>query len=134
MSSRKQLGRQSKNEKNKLSNYKKDKYYPKVVSVVDEILKKSIFVAPVEVFIRIGNLSRKDYENWRFGRAPRDWIFETSKNKIPSGTRIWRRFNEFYSNLSISAKTLDREDKEIEEMPVTEFIVLIKHWIKSNPS
>ena len=49
------------------SSYKKDKYYPRVTRAVHEILKGSDFVAPVEVLIKMGNLTKEDYENWLFG-------------------------------------------------------------------
>ncbi len=37
---------------------------------MDTILAKGFVVAPVDVFITMGKLSRKDYEDWRFGRIP----------------------------------------------------------------
>ena len=48
--------------------YKKDKYYPKVTRAVYELLKDDIFVTPVDVFIKIGVLTKEAYEDWRFGR------------------------------------------------------------------
>jgi hypothetical protein len=53
--------------KNTRSTYKKDKYY-KVTAAVDRLLKESHVVAPVEVFMQMGNLTKEDYENWRLGR------------------------------------------------------------------
>ena len=52
------------------STYKKDKYYSKVTAAVDQLLKERHVVAPVEVFMQMGNLTKEDYENWRFGRIP----------------------------------------------------------------
>ena len=52
------------------SNYKKDKYYQTVTSAVHNILKGQSFVAPVDVFMQMGYLTKEDYENWRFGRIP----------------------------------------------------------------
>ncbi len=51
------------------STYKKDKYYPKVTRAVHEILQESNFVAPVDLFMKIGTLTKEDYEDWRFGRV-----------------------------------------------------------------
>jgi hypothetical protein len=33
-------------------------------------LKKSTLVAPIDVFIEIGNLTKEKYEDWRFARVP----------------------------------------------------------------
>lgn len=52
-----------------VDNYKADKYYPKVVSAFDCILTEGNVIAPVEVFIQLGNLDKRKYEDWRCGRA-----------------------------------------------------------------
>jgi hypothetical protein len=52
------------------STYKKDKYYESVTGAVHELLKQDSVLKPVDVFVQLGNLTRKDYENWRFGRVP----------------------------------------------------------------
>jgi hypothetical protein len=52
------------------STFKKDKYYKKITKAVHEILTEGSVVMPVDLFIRLGNLTREDYENWRFGRIP----------------------------------------------------------------
>jgi len=52
------------------SNHKNDKYYEKVVKAFNELLKRESVVAPVDVFMQMGNLNKKDYENWRFGQVP----------------------------------------------------------------
>ena len=49
-------------------NYKKDKYYPRIVRAVDEILTQGKAVAPVDVFVRMSLLSPENLQNWRFGR------------------------------------------------------------------
>ncbi len=50
--------------------YKKDKYYPGVVRAFAEILSKSDVVAPVEVFMSMGKLSKENYKLWRHARVP----------------------------------------------------------------
>ena len=50
--------------------YRSDKFYPKVVSAFDVLLAKGNVVAPVDVFMQIGKLDRRKYEDWRFGRVP----------------------------------------------------------------
>lgn len=52
------------------STYKKDKYYPKVVAAVDQLLEDRSVIAPVEVFMQMDYLTKEDYEDWRFGRIP----------------------------------------------------------------
>ena len=52
------------------SSYKKDKYYKSVTSAVHELLKEKSFVAPVDLFVQMGKLSKEDYEDWRFKRIP----------------------------------------------------------------
>lgn len=42
----------------------------KIHSAAYTVLKEKNFVSPVDVLISLGVLSSKDYENWRFGRAP----------------------------------------------------------------
>lgn len=42
----------------------------KVHSIVSSILKEKIYISPVDLLMKIGVLSAKDYENWRFGRVP----------------------------------------------------------------
>jgi len=53
-----------------VENYRDDKYYPKVVRAVGEILAYSEVVAPVDVFVHMKLLSKADLELWRFGRVP----------------------------------------------------------------
>lgn len=50
--------------------YKKDKYYKKITGAVHEVLKDDLVVTPVDVFIKLGNLTKEAYEDWRFGRVP----------------------------------------------------------------
>ena len=53
-----------------LNNYTTDKYYPKIVKAVDVELQSRNFITPVEVFISMGLLERRDVENSRAGRIP----------------------------------------------------------------
>lgn len=52
------------------ANFKKDKHYQAVTRTVHGILKHQNYVAPVEVFMHLGKLSLKNYEDWRSGRIP----------------------------------------------------------------
>ena len=70
------------------STYKQDKYYPKVVSAVEQLLADRSMVVPVEVFIQIGYLTREDYEAWRFGRVP--YLERVIRCNLSKATRILR--------------------------------------------
>ena len=66
----KQRGRACPLKKITVENYRQDKYYPKVVRAVGAILASGDVVAPVDVFVQMGLLSKADLESWRFGRVP----------------------------------------------------------------
>ncbi|HWP91684.1 MAG TPA: hypothetical protein VNN20_05760 [Thermodesulfobacteriota bacterium] len=65
-------------------------------------------------------------------RRVRDWIVETARSNASSGTHIWHRFNVFYKDFVAALKKSDYAEKDIEEMPVVEFIDFIKEWKKSS--
>ncbi len=63
-------------------NYRKDKYYPRVVRAVAKILSRSDVVAPVEVLMEMGNLSKKNHDAWCRGHVPYlERVFEGSLSK-----------------------------------------------------
>jgi hypothetical protein len=73
------------------STYKKDKYYSRVTAAVDQLLKERHVVAPVEVFMQMGNLTKEDYENWRFGRIPYlERVIQGSLSKVNRILQILR--------------------------------------------
>ena len=51
-----------------VNNYKEDKYYPKVVSAVNEILNTKRVVKALEVFQLTGMLSEVNYKKWQSGQ------------------------------------------------------------------
>jgi len=51
-----------------LSNYKNDKYYPKVVRAVSELLEESRTIDTIDVFHRIGVLSDENIRKWKAGQ------------------------------------------------------------------
>lgn len=72
-----------------INSYKKDKYYPRVVHAVARILARSDIVAPVEVLIEMGNLSKKNLEAWQAGQvAYLERVFEGSLSKANRILRI----------------------------------------------
>lgn len=71
-----------------LENYKIDKYYPRIVKAVDTGLQSKMYVSPIDVFIAIGLLERRDVENWRAGRIP--YLERVIKCNLAKASRILR--------------------------------------------
>ena len=71
-----------------LQNYKKDKYYPRVVRAVTAILKTGDVVTPVDVFIGMGLLTKEDLEAWRMGRIP--YLERVIQCNLEKASRILR--------------------------------------------
>jgi hypothetical protein len=71
------------------STYRKDKYYPRVVRAVGKILARSDVVTPPDIFIEMGNLTKKNYESWCKGQVPYlERVFEGSLSKANRILRI----------------------------------------------
>ena len=68
-------------------------------------------------------------------RKVRNWVRTNTgaplDNKGP--TRIWIRFNEFYTNYFKSKKSRGFSDDDIEELPSSEYIDDVRSWIINNP-
>jgi hypothetical protein len=72
-----------------VNTYRKDKYYPRVVRAIARVLAKSEVVAPVEVLMEMGNLSKKNHDAWRNGQVPYlERVFEGSLSKANRILRI----------------------------------------------
>lgn len=85
-----------------LTNYKTDPHYQDVVRAVGDILNEAKFVAPVDVFIRLGLLAESDFEDWRFGRIP--YLEDVIRCNLSKASRILRilRFHAHDLNLKPS--------------------------------
>ena len=71
------------------NDYRKDKYYPRVVRAVARILSRSNVVTPVEVLMEMGNLTQKNHEAWLRGQVPYlEFVFEGSLSKANRILRI----------------------------------------------
>ncbi|MGH7852967.1 MAG: hypothetical protein ACREP3_05965, partial [Candidatus Binatia bacterium] len=92
-----------------LENYTTDKYYPKIVTAVDAELQSRNFVTPIEVFISMGVLERRDVENWRAGRI--QYLEQAVKCNLAKAGRILRilRFHAHDSNLKPSMTVYKRK-------------------------
>lgn len=74
-----------------LSTYRKDKYYSRVVRAMGRILTHSDVIAPVEVLIEMGNLTKKNHDAWRAGQVPYlERVFEGNLSKANRILRIIR--------------------------------------------
>ncbi len=72
-----------------VNTYRDDKYYPRVVRAVGNILARADVVAPSDILIEMGNLSKKNYEAWRKGQVPYlERVFEGSLSKASRILRI----------------------------------------------
>jgi len=72
-----------------VTTYRKDKYYPRVVRAVAKVLIKSDVVAPVDVLIEMGNLTKKNHDAWRQGKVPYlERVFEGNLSKANRILRI----------------------------------------------
>ena len=74
-----------------VENYRKDKYYPKVVRAVEALLANDDVVTPIDVFIRLELLSKADVESWRLGHVPYlEKVIHCSLSKASRILRILR--------------------------------------------
>ena len=63
--------------------------HEKVVRAVARVLSRSDVVAPVEVIMEMGNLSKKNHDDWRHGRVPYlERVFEGNLSKANRILRI----------------------------------------------
>ena len=69
--------------------YREDTFYPRVVRAFARILARSNVVAPIEILMEMGNLSKANYEAWRRGQTPYlERVFEGSLSKANRILRI----------------------------------------------
>ena len=71
-----------------MGNYRRDPYYAPVVKAVEGLLREKGFVAPFELFIRMGLLSPESAEDWRRGRIP--YLERVIRCNLGKASRILR--------------------------------------------
>ena len=71
-----------------VANYRKDKYYARVVRAVEAILATGDVVSPIDVFVHMELLSKSDVEDWRFGRIP--YLEKVIRCNLAKASRILR--------------------------------------------
>jgi hypothetical protein len=67
-------------------------------------------------------------------RQIRNWFVENESVVAASATRIWENFNEFMAFFFQQRKVEGYQNKDLEMMPVPEFILFIKKWLGSGTS
>jgi hypothetical protein len=67
-------------------------------------------------------------------RAVRDWFVENGLKRVTNANAIWQKFNNFMADFYQQRKKEGYRDKDIEMMPIPEFIEFIKGWIETNCS
>jgi len=83
-----------------LQNYREDKYYPKIVKVVDKILINQSVVKPLDVFFKMGMIEKKKIDLWEKGQVPfLEMVLQGSLSKLNRILRILR-FHAHDLNLS----------------------------------
>jgi hypothetical protein len=82
-----------------VNTYKKDKYYPRIVRAVRNILAQSDVIAPSEILIEMGNLSKKDYEAWRRGQVP--YLERRIEGSLSKANRILRIIGFYAHDLNM---------------------------------
>ncbi|HYI09856.1 MAG TPA: hypothetical protein VEK57_12400 [Thermoanaerobaculia bacterium] len=71
-----------------LANYRTDKYYRRIVRVVEEILEKGDVVAPIDVFLRMGLVDEEAIRVWRQGQTP--YLERVIRCNLSEASRILR--------------------------------------------
>jgi hypothetical protein len=59
----------------------------------------------------------------------RNWLSECSQTSFSGGEGIWEEYNEFYSGLYAELRNQRFSDKEIEALPISEFLSYIRKYL-----
>lgn len=95
-----------------LENYKKDTYYPKVVSAVDTVLKKGNLVTPIDVFVTIGMLEPGKLKEWQSGRVL--YLEKVINGNLSKFSRVIRIFRFHAHDLNLRPQScIERHGKKV---------------------
>ena len=71
----------------------KEELIRKVRSAAYELHNNGVFITPVDLFMKIGILSKKDYEDWRMGRVPYlEKICQANLSKLSVAMKELRKY------------------------------------------
>jgi hypothetical protein len=62
-------------------------------------------------------------------RAVRNWFVEVDVLHAPSGTRIWKHFNEFMADFYAQRQAEGYGDRDLDIMPIPEYVTFIQEWL-----
>jgi hypothetical protein len=82
------------------ANYTKDKLYAPVARAVTEVLARNKYVAPVDVLLQLGRITKQHYEDWRFGRIP--YLERVTSGGLGKMSRILRIIEVHCRKLNLS--------------------------------
>ncbi len=82
-----------------LENYRTDKYYPRIVHAVEQILETGDVVAPIDVFLRLGLIDKEAIQAWRLGQTP--YLERVIKCNLSAASRVLRIFRMHVHDLNL---------------------------------
>ena len=94
-----------------LQNYKEDKYYPKVVRAIGEILQETRTFQVTDVLLNMGQLSEENLKRWKSGQVPYlEAVIQCNLGKADRINRIVS-FHAFDLNLASSQDVVKHKGK-----------------------
>ncbi len=65
----------------------------KTIAAIQSLLYEKGFISTVDIFLRLGFLSQKDVEDWRFGRVPfLEKVCKVNLKKLSFTNKVIRKF------------------------------------------
>ena len=83
-----------------VENFRDDPMFPRIEAAVLEILSRGHVVAPVDVFVAIGLLSKNHLQDWRLGRIPH--LEAVIGCNLTKASRLLRVLRFFAHDLNLS--------------------------------
>ena len=119
-----------------VSSYRQDKYYERVQRAFAAVLARGDIVAPVEIFMAMGCLDRREYENWRLGRVPYlERVIQGNLGKVSRVLRLigfcahdlkmlpsWTGYNKWGKGHSFRLRFSKSGEKPIEDSYARHFL------------
>lgn len=111
----------------------------KVRSAMHTLVNENGIVSPVEVLMRVGVLSKDDYENWRFGRVPylekvckcnlgklstinREIRIYTKKANLKPSWTFYKKWGNKKGQKTIQLRFSKSGDEQIERLYATHYV------------
>ena len=65
-------------------------------------------------------------------RVVRNWFVENGLKNATNATKIWESFNEFMADFYLNRKNEGYKDRDLEMMPISEYLEFIKDWANND--